>query len=109
MGGINASLRTPASRSRRKNAGKTGQAPAPAQVMPHTPAHRAGKRTWTPKELAGELAEAFGVPVCERNIVRRCNLPPTDPAHISTLPAFPGRHYIPASEVIRLLATEVAE
>lgn len=109
MAGIKATLRAPASRSRRNFPGKTAPAPAPAQVLPHKPADRDGKRTWTPKELAADLAAAFGVPVCERTIVKRCNLPADNPGHIATLPAFPGRHFIPAREVLRLLAAEVCQ
>jgi hypothetical protein len=108
MAGIKANLRAPASRSRRKFPGKTVQIPAQARDLTHKPADRAGKRTWTPKELAADLAETFGVPVCERTIVKRCNLPAGHPARIATLAAFPGRHFIPSDEVIRLLAAEGA-
>jgi hypothetical protein len=111
MAGIKANLRASASRSRRKFPGKTVQIPASARDLTHKPADRSGKRTWTPKELAAELVEAFGpeVAASERNLVKRCNLPAGHPGHIATLPGFPGRHYIPANEVIRLLAAEVCE
>lgn len=107
MAGLNGSPRRRASRSQRETAGISAPVPPPAQEMPRKPASRAGKRTWTPKELAAELAEAYGVPVCERSIVKRCRLPVGHPARIATLPAFPGRHYIPGAEALRLLPAEV--
>jgi hypothetical protein len=108
MGGANASFRVSATTARPKKPGFSSQTGALAQTTQHSPADRSGKRTWTPKELAADLADAFGVPVCERTIVKRCSLPASHPGHIATLAAFPGRHFIPAREVIRLMAAEVS-
>jgi hypothetical protein len=77
---------------------------APLARTERKPAARDGKRHWTPKELAGDLAAKFtDVSVSERSIVRRCALPSDHPARIETNPAFPGRNYILESEVFRLL------
>ncbi len=64
-------------------------------------------RHFTPKEVAAELS-ARGLPGRDPDGIReRCNLPPTDPRHIATNPAWPGRHLIPAAELARLLGVEV--
>ena len=95
MAGTKTQSRRSASRSRRKFLGKTAPAPAPAHVLPRKPASRDGKRYWTPKELAAELTRVWGVPVSERTISDRCARPVGSKGAIPTLPAFPGRHFIP--------------
>lgn len=106
MAGLKESPRRSASRSGRKISGKTAPASVPAQSLTHKPADRAGKRTWSPKELAFEMEQALGAKVSPRTITARCNLPVGHPGRIATLPGFFGRHVIPAAEVMRLLAAE---
>lgn len=103
MAAITASLRRPASASRRNFPTNRAAAEALARVLSRKPAARNGVRHWTPKELAADLAEVHGIEVGERAIVRRCTLPADNPGHIATNPAFPGRHYIPEAEALRLL------
>lgn len=62
-------------------------------------------RNYSPSEFSAALAEC-GVSLCVRNVTERCNLPLGDPRRIATLAAFPGRHFIPESELFRLLGIQ---
>ena len=81
----------------------------PSQVKPVLTACPGGKaaapavriKYHSPCEFAGELRE-LGLPICEKVIRARCNLPASDPRHIATHTGFMGRHYIPESELFRL-------
>lgn len=64
-----------------------------------------GVKHYAPKDVAREL-NAAGIPTAARAIRRRCRLPATDPLHIATNPAFPGRFHIPEPELARLLGTK---
>jgi hypothetical protein len=57
---------------------------------------------YTPGELSGLLAEC-GITLHPAVVRQRCALPASDPQHIRTNAAFPGRHYIPGSEAMRLI------
>lgn len=103
MAAITASFRRPASASRRNFPENRPAAEALARVLSRKPAARNGVRHWTPKELACDLTEVHGVEVSERSIVRRCSLPADSAGSIATNPAYPGRHYIPEAEALRLL------
>jgi hypothetical protein len=80
--------------------------PPPAKPMNQSPGGLASnapkERHYTPSEFSAALAE-YGISVCTDRIRLRCLLHAADPQHISTNPAFPGRHYIPESELIRLV------
>lgn len=64
-----------------------------------------GDKHLAPKDVAREL-NAAGIPAHEKGIRRRCRLPATDPRHIETNPAFPGRFHIPKRELARLLGAQ---
>ena len=83
-----------------------GNAPV-ARIVTRAPASRVGMRHYTPKELSAALAEA-GIALSERSIMRRCGLPEGDALRIATPPAFPGRHYLPETELVRLLGVSEA-
>ena len=89
-----------------KRAKRPFVAAAGARSFTHQPADRAGRRYFTPKELAGELV-AEGLTASERSITRRCHLPAGHPLRIATNPHF-GRLHIPASELARLLGAEAS-
>jgi hypothetical protein len=93
--------RPPASRSVEKNGAFS---PSPARLAPNLPPSI--RRHYTCKEFSAALFELAEINLGERAIARRCSLPFGDPARIATNPAFPGRHYIPASELARLAGTE---
>jgi hypothetical protein len=77
--------------------------PAPPPKPPPGPASNApGERYYTPSEFSGALA-AHGVSLCTERVRQRCLLPAAEPQHLRTNTAFPGRHYIPESELIRLV------
>ena len=59
------------------------------------------RRHYTPKEASSELA-SFDVFICVKRLRERCNLPAGNPDRIATNPAFPGRHFIPEAELLRL-------
>lgn len=63
-------------------------------------------RHYSPKEFAAEL-KAAGLPMCERTVRDRCNLPAASADHIATNPLFKGRHLIPETEIFRLMRLEV--
>jgi len=64
-------------------------------------------RHYSPKEFAAEL-RAHGLPMCERTVRDRCNLPADHADHIATNPLFKGRHLIPENEILRLMRLEVS-
>ncbi len=66
-----------------------------------------GVKYYAPKDVAREL-NAVGIPAHEKGIRRRCRLPASDPRHIATNPAFPGRFYVTESELLRLLGAKEA-
>ncbi len=59
-------------------------------------------RHYTPKELSAKLSEK-GISLSVRSIVWRCRLPAGEALRIATNPNYPGRHYVPAGELARLL------
>jgi hypothetical protein len=61
---------------------------------------------YTPGEVSAVLAE-HGITLHPKMVRERCALPASDPQHIRTNAAFPGRHYIPFSEVNRLIADNI--
>ena len=81
--------------------------PVLARPVSRSPASRTGQSFHTPKDVARELIAA-GIPAHENSIRRRCCLPAGDERRIKTNPAFPGRHYVPDSELARLLNVEAA-
>lgn len=88
----------PARPYRAEIAGKSAVSLPLAQNL--TAAH-AG-RHFTPKELSAALAEA-GITLGPRAIQARTRLVCTSPLYIASNPRFPGRVYIPAAELTRLL------
>ena len=101
MSAITASLRRPASHSRPK-IGQSGVRKRPLARGVTPPASRASVRHYSPKEFAAALARG-GITVCERHIARRCALPASDSLYIASNPHFPGRYWIPETELTRLL------
>jgi hypothetical protein len=61
---------------------------------------------YTPGEVSAVLAE-HGITLHVVTVRERCCLPVSDPQHIRTNAAFPGRHYIAFSEVNRLIADNI--
>lgn len=61
-----------------------------------------GVKHLAPKDVARLLTEA-GIPTHEKAIRRRCTLRKGTALRIETNPEFPGRFYIPETELKRLL------
>jgi hypothetical protein len=59
-------------------------------------------RYYTPGEFSAAL-EACGISIRTDAVRERCALPEGDALHIRTNNYFPGRRYIPESELFRLL------
>ncbi|WP_334319630.1 hypothetical protein, partial [Termitidicoccus mucosus] len=57
---------------------------------------------YTPSEFSAALAQ-YGITMHAVIVRWRCTTDGANPQHIRTNPAFPGRHYIPESELIRLV------
>ncbi len=85
-----------------KNGANPASPPPLARILSRSPASRVGVRYLTPKDLSRELSSA-GIILHEQSIRRRCNLPADDAARIDSNPLFPGRFFIPESELARLL------
>lgn len=64
------------------------------------------ERRYSPSEFSGALAELH-IGLCEKLVRQRCCLPETDPLHIATVKGFPGRHWIPESELFRIAGIRV--
>lgn len=62
-----------------------------------------GDNHLSPKEVASRLTEA-GIETHEKMIRRRCRLPVGNKWRIYRNPEFPGRYFIPVSELQRLLS-----
>jgi hypothetical protein len=62
-------------------------------------------RNYSPSEFSQALAE-FGISLCVAEIRRRCGRPKADELHIATLHHFPGRWYIPESELFRIVGVK---
>lgn len=63
---------------------------------------------YTPKEFSAALADC-GLRLCERAIAARCGLPIRHRDHIATNGLFKGRHFIPESELFRLVGITEAQ
>jgi hypothetical protein len=64
------------------------------------------ERRYSPSEFSGALA-GLHIGLCEKLVRQRCNLPESDPLHIATIKGFPGRHWIPESELFRIAGINV--
>jgi hypothetical protein len=73
-------------------------APASSQPPP-LPRH------YTPGEFSAAL-EACGITLHPKTVRERCGLPDGDAERIRVNPNFPGRYYIPGSELTRLATGE---
>jgi hypothetical protein len=106
MDAIKIAAPMPASRSGSFLTQNAGQ---PGTLAHSLPQNGFGRRIrhYTPKEAAAALADA-GIPAAAKAIRRRCRLPASDPRHIATNPAFPGRFHIPETELARLLGARKA-
>jgi hypothetical protein len=62
------------------------------------------ERHYTPGEFSAALAR-HGITLHPVTVRWRCGLPEGQPLHIRTNPNYPGRIYIPDSELIRLSTT----
>jgi hypothetical protein len=62
-------------------------------------------RHYTPGEFSAALA-AHGITLHPVTVRWRCGLPEGDPLRIRANPNYPGRRYIPGSELIRLVTTK---
>lgn len=108
MAAIKSSHRAPASRSRRNFPGNRPGNDALARIVSRPPASRESTRHYSPKEFAAALFSRGRIELHERTVQRRCALPPADPLHIATNAHFPGRDWIPESELLRLLGVSEA-
>ena len=62
------------------------------------------ERHYTPCEFSAALAE-HGITLHPVTVRWRCGLPSDWPLHIRSNPNYPGRIYIPESELIRLVTS----
>jgi hypothetical protein len=62
------------------------------------------ERHYTPEEFSEALRQ-YGITLHPVVVRMRCRYPESNAYHIKTNPAFPGRHYIPESELIRIVTT----
>jgi hypothetical protein len=78
----------------------------PARPSPGGSAANAPReRHYTPGEFSAALAE-HGITLHPVTVRWRCGLPEGVPLRIGANPNYPGRHYIPESELIRLVTTK---
>lgn len=60
------------------------------------------RKHYTPCEFSAALA-AYGISMNPKLVRERCGLPEGDPRRIRVNLHFPGRHYIPACELTRII------
>ena len=72
--------------------------PGPGGLASNTPR----ERHYSPSEFSAALAEN-GITLSSWSVRERCALPAADPLRVASNQWFPGRYYIPESELIRLV------